>query len=278
TAPRAGQQGATQAMTYDELTALAQRSSVIADTFCEQVLGATVDSEEHWTGDGLAGIDNNGNVWVQTERWPVVEALSFQYGLPSAGGTTWTVASVSSVLIAGKARLVYPAGLPQRGWGQHLRVQYSYVNGWPSTTLTGAVSAGATSLPVAGATGIQAGQRLTIFDLGQSEAVTVAGSWTPVQGAASVSLASGTLFAHTPVLPPVPAGQQQYDIAVSALPPDIKEAVLLIAKALLDVRGSSSLVMGRTGGVTGPSPQAKTQTSLVPPQAEMVLQHYRRVV
>ncbi|MCL4414429.1 MAG: hypothetical protein M1522_06750, partial [Actinobacteria bacterium] len=103
TALRAGQQGATQAMTYDELTALAQRSSVIADTFCEQVLGATVDSEEHWTGDGLAGIDNNGNVWVQTERWPVVEALSFQYGLPYAGGTTWTVASVSSVLIAGKA-------------------------------------------------------------------------------------------------------------------------------------------------------------------------------
>lgn len=275
---RPGQQGATQAMTYDELTALAQRASAIADVFCEQVLGATLDSEEHWTSDGLAGIDNDGNLWVQTEHWPVQQVLSLQYGLPQMGGTLWTAAAVADVLIAGQARLVYPAGLPQRGWGQHLRVQYTYVNGWPYSTLTAAVAAGATTLSLADATGIQAGQRLAIADLGSSETVIVASSWAPVQGAASVPLASGTLFAHTPMLRPPPAGQQPYDISVSALPPDVKEAVLLIAKALLDVRGGSALVMGRTGGVSGPTAQARMQVSLVPQQAQEILQRYQRVV
>ncbi len=278
TALRPGQQGATQAMTYDELTALAQRASAVADVYCEQVLGATVDSEEHWTGQGLAGIDGHGNLWVQTERWPVQQVLSFQYGLPQTGGTVWTLAAVTDVLLAGPARLVYPVGLPQRGWGQQLRVSYSYVNGWPVTTLTAAVIAGATTLPVADATGVQAGQRLTIFDLGQSEAVTVAEGWTPVQGAASVPLVNGTLFAHTPVLRPVSVGQQPYDIGVGALPPDVKEAVLLIAKALLDVRGASALVMGRTGGVSGTQGAPVGGVQLVPVQAQEILQRYRRVV
>ena len=277
TALRAGQQGATVAMTYDEVTALAQRASAVADVYCEQVLGATVDSEEHWTGQGLAAIDGHGNLWVQTERWPVQQVLSFQYGLPQTGGTVWTSAAVTDVLVAGVARLVYPAGLPQRGWGQQLRVQYSYVNGWPVTTLTAAALAGATSLPLADATGIGAGQRLTIFDLGQSETVAVASSWAPVQGMASVPLASGTLFAHTPVFRPVSAGQQPYDIAVSALPPEVKEAVLLIAKALLDVRGAGALVMGRAGGVSGTKAPAGG-IQLVPEQAQEILRRYRRVV
>lgn len=273
-----GPAGVTGAQTYEELTNVVIRASTMADSYCQQVLGTTTDTEEKRTDGFLAGIDQHGYLWVHTDYWPVISVSSFQYGYPQLGGTTWTVAALADLILE-RTRIVYPTALPRRGTPP-LRVQYTYLNGWPTTTLTGAVTAGATSLPVADATGLVAGGKLTVSDLGNTEVVTVAAGWTAATGAQSVTLAAGTAFAHTPIARPATAPAQPYDVGVSALPADIKEAVLLIVKELIDVRGSTALVMGRAGGVQGQQAQGgKGPTDeLIGYEAQCLLDRYRRIL
>jgi hypothetical protein len=271
-----GPSGVTGQQSYEELTNVIRRASALADSYCQQVLAATLDSEEKWTEGGLAGIDQRGYLWVHTDYWPVLAVSSFQYGHPSAGGTAWTaVPPVELVLF--RERIVYPSAFLQRGLPP-LRVQYTYQNGWPNTLLTGPVGAGANALPVADATGLVAGTRVTIYDEGNTEEVSVASGWAPISGPASVALAAGTLFAHTPILRPAAPPAQPYDVAVSALPADVKQAVLLICKALLETRGANALVMGRTGGVGGGTPLAIATGEKLPQAAQSALDHYRRLL
>lgn len=273
-----GPKGVTGQQTYEELTNVIVRASTMADSYCQQVLGTTTDTEEKRTDGGLAGIDQHGYLWAHTDYWPIISVSSFRYGAPQVGGTTWTAATTSDLILE-RTRIVYPTSLPRRGVPP-LRVQYTYLNGWPNTTLASAVTAGATSLPVVDATGIVPGQILTVSDLGNTEVVSVAAGWTPATGAAAVTLASPTAFAHTPIARPAAPPAQPYDIGVSALPADIKEAALLIVKELIDVRGSTALVMGRAGGVQG---QAATggksaMDELVPIEAQYILDKYRRLI
>jgi len=271
-----GPTGTTGAQTYEGLTAIIQRASALADSYTQQVLGATLDTEEKRTDQFLAGIDVNGYLWVHTDYWPVLSVQSFQYGYPAVGGTSWTLPTLTDLIVS-RAGITYPAWFPQRGMPP-LRVQYSYLNGWPNTLLTGSVLAGATTLPVADATGMVAGGKLTIDDQGLTEQVTIAAGWVAVQGAASVTLLTGTTFAHTPVFRPTTAPTQPYDIAVSALPPDVKQAILLICKELTDVQGANSLVMGRAGGVRGSTGKDTASAEKIPIEAQSVLNHYRRIL
>lgn len=140
------------------------------------------------------------------------------------------------------------------------------------------MAGGATSLAVADATGITAGARLTIFDQGNTEQVTVAGAWLPVLGPASVALAAGTQFAHAPFFRPTTPPQQPYDVSVTALPGDVKQAVLMICKFLVEQRGSTALVMGRTGGISGTAQTGKAAMGEMPLEAQYLLAAYRRVV
>ncbi|HEV7213828.1 MAG TPA: hypothetical protein VGP33_01790 [Chloroflexota bacterium] len=271
-----GPSGVTGQQTYEELTNVIRRASALADTYCQQVLAATSDSEEKWTGSGLAGVDANGYVWVHTDYWPVLAVSSFQYGYPSAGGTTWTAVPPAELILF-RERIVYPSRFPQRGQPP-LRLQYTYQNGWPNTLLAAPVAAGADALPVADATGLAAGSKVTIFDEGNTEEVGVASAWAAVSGPASVALAAGCLFPHTPIFRPATPPAQPYDIAVSALPADAKQAVLLICKALLETRGANALVMGRTGGVSGSRQLALPAVEKLPLEAQSVLDHYRRLL
>lgn len=262
----------TTGQIYAELTNIILRASALMDTYCQQVLAATTDSEEKRADDSRSGIDRNGYLWVHTDYWPVRSVSSFQYGYPALGGTTWTVSTLSDLLLY-RSRIVYPGLLPRRGVPP-LRIQYTYVNGWPTTLLTASTIVGATALPVADATGMVAGQSLTVYDGGNTETVTVAGTWTATTGAASVTLAAGMSFAHTIAARTAP---QPYDVLVSALPPDVQTACLLICKELAEERGASALVMGRTGGVAGVTPR-ETAAEKVPMEAQFVLDAYRRVI
>jgi len=271
-----GATGVTGQQTYEELQFVAQRASALADNYCMQVLGATLDTEEKWTGSGLAWVDVNGYLNVHTDYWPILSVQSFQYSYPMLGSITWTVPLLTD-LVTLRERIVYPIFLAQRGIPP-MRVQYTYLNGWPNTTLTTAIAAGVTALPVADATGMVAGGKLTIYDEGNTEQVTIASSWVPVQGAASVTLAAATAFAHTPIFRPATPPAQPYDIAVSALPADVKQAVLLIVKELLEVRGANSLVMGRAGGVSGSTTKGTASAEKVPIESQFVLDRYRRTL
>jgi len=271
-----GPAGVSGAQTYEELTNLIVRASTMADSYCQQILGATQDAEEKRTDGGLAGVDQHGYLWVHTDYWPVLSVSSFAYAYPATGGTPWTSAPLGDLVVE-RTRIVYPAGLPRRGVPP-LRVRYTYLNGWPNTTLAASVDAGATVLPVVDATGIVGGQQLTVSDQGNSEVVTVAAAWAPITGPASVALAAGTAFAHTPVFRPAPPPAQPYDIAVTALPADIKEAVLLIVKGLIETRGTNALVMSRAGGVLGNTPAPRDSAEQAPLESRTILDHYRRLL
>jgi hypothetical protein len=266
----------TGQQTYEELTNVILRASALADSYCQQVLGATADSEEKWTESGLAGIDQRGYLWVHTDYWPVLAVSAFQYAPPSVGAACWTAVAPSDLILF-RERIVYPSAFSQRGTPP-LRVQYTYLNGWPATLLTGPAAVGATGLPVADAAGMVGGTRLTVADQGNTEQVTVAAGWQPLSGPATVTLATATQFAHTPVFRPATAPAQPYDIGVTALPADVKQAVLLICKELVEVRGANALVMGRAGGIGGTVPAVAAATEQVPLAAQHVLDHYRRLL
>jgi hypothetical protein len=271
-----GPGGVTGQQTYEELTNVILRASALADSYCQQVLGATVDSEEKWTESGLAGIDQRGYLWVHTDYWPVLAVSAFQYASPSAGAAGWTAVAPSDLIVF-RERIVYPGAFSQRGTPP-LRVQYTYLNGWPATLMAGPTAAGGTVLSVADATGRVAGTRLSIADQGNTEQATVADGWQPLSGPATVTLTTALQFAHTPVFRPATAPAQPCDIAVTALPADVKQAVLLICKELVEVRGANALVMGRTGGISGNAPVAGAAMEQVPLAAQHVLDHYRRLL
>ena len=262
---------------YRQVNNLIQRASGLADLHCNQVLGATL--EEQLTDGYTCGIDNQGYLWVHTNFWPVISVQSLQFSYPTVGGTTWQVIStLSDIAVEGQLRdnLMYPGFFYRRGQGS-LRVQYSYLNGYPNTQLSGTVASGSSTLPVLDATGMVAGKSLTVYDGGNTEAVVVSQSWVPVQGAANVALSSPTQFTHTPVPLPVTAPAIPYDISVSGIPPEVKQAVGLICKFLVEFRGATALA-AVVGGARRASTKGLGIEGTLPPAACEILDKFARVV
>lgn len=113
-----------------------------------------------------------------------------------------------------------------------VRVRWSYVNGYPHSTLAADVAAEATSLEVVSTLGMQPGTLLEIYDGGRSETVVV----EEVTSATEISLAAGTLYAHTKPAPPDA-------ISVSALPGSIKQASILASSSFVKERGDNAFVL-----------------------------------
>lgn len=271
---------ATMLENYKQITNLIIRASSMADIYCNQVLTATLDAEEQSTDGYTCGIDNEGYLRVHTYFWPIISMQSFQFAYPQLGGTQWQVVTVGDLFVTGDMQdmVVYPGWFFRRGTPE-MRVQYTYLNGYSNTMLTGPVSAAAAALPVKDATGMVAGQYLTVYDGSSTEVVQVASSWTPVLGPASVQLATGTQFAHTPVLTPV-APNQQYDISVSAVPPEVKAAVGFICKHLAEQRGAQAVatsVAARVVRAAGSGGGARSQSEL-PGHVCEILDKYARIV
>lgn len=270
----------TAAENYRQVTSLIQRASGLADQYTNQILAATLDTEEQLTDGYTCGVDSQGFLWVHTANWPVISVQSLQYAYPTTGGTSWfAVAPISDVIVGGSLsdNLMYPGFFYRRGTGV-MRVQYTYLNGYPNSTLTNTVATGVTALPLADATGIIAGSKLTIYDGANTEVVTVAASWVPILGPANVTLATGTVFSHTPVFLPVTAPATPYDISVSAIPPEIKQAVGLICKYLVEFRGATSLAASVSGGRASSSKKSMMGMSAIPDAAAEVLDKFARIV
>ncbi len=115
-------------------------------------------------------------------------------------------------------------------------VQWSFVAGYPNTTLSTACTAGASSVTVADPAGILPGDVLRIYDIGapaagqpgpaQSEALTIASTYVPAlptvpPTATAIPLAANTVYAHA-------AG-----VGITGMPRDIIPAVICFAVALL---------------------------------------------
>lgn len=114
---------------------------------------------------------------------------------------------------------------------------WSYVNGYPHTSLAAAVTAGATTVTVAptdgstGLLGVYTGTRMTIVDDVNTETFTVAS----VSGAV-ITTTAPLLYNHD-----VP-GSPDF-LPVTAIPADVEEAVILLVTTLIKTRGDNALAL-----------------------------------
>lgn len=217
------------------LTRVISRASAWADSLTYKVLAATVDTQA-----GMYRPKADGSLIVPLAFAPIFEVASVSLG--SAPWNAAPLSDLSRVGIAGTTAVIgcgyaMPYGGPGGGFTDYRGrrfVAVTYVNGYTCTTLAGSTAQGDLSLNLAANLGVYPGQVLTLDDGGVTERVQVAATYTPG--------ASGPVPLTAPVVNVHPAG-----VSASAMPQDIKQAVISLTACLIKVRGSEALVMQSMG-------------------------------
>jgi len=195
--------------------------------------------------------DRNGYVKLHPRNRPVVALTDFWSGpapnvLTQAGDLS--VAGVQpdriSMPIGGALSWMSDQGPLQFGGAvradQPLWVKYTYVSGFPVTSLAAPVAQGDTLIHVADCTGIIAGQTwLTVHAL-QNRMRFLAGAVSALSGPGTVACqAAPYAIPTTGYAPPM----------VSALPADVIEAAVLVVRAIIKEAGGAAKAAGsRHGG------------------------------
>lgn len=263
---------AAPAENYAALLQVIQNASAMMDDYCRQSLQAATVTRTI-SGGRLAGVNRDGDLWVEMGYHPLLVVSAFAFGYPSTGTCYMDSVDVSKVMIRGarQSRLYYPAGgLVRFGWPT-LEVRATVAYGYANTFLASAVAADDLGLPVRDASGVLPGSELTVYDGLRTEGVTVASTYTPASGPRTLPLIGKLLYDHTPVAQPNAAPVQ---VAVSALPASIRQVCGQYCKFLIEQRGTTALVMTAAGKV---QPQASSRAR-IPDEVLASLEPYRRVL
>jgi hypothetical protein len=243
------------------------RASSWIDAHCNQVLAATVETEQQ-----RVRVGGDGYLKVHPKFSPIVAITAMAYGATPNDLNTYNdcsqawveeqsiiFPSATGAVFSSAGALQFGASLAPRSTSY---IQYTYVSGYANTTLAANSSAGATSITVADGTGIVAGSRLTVFDGLATETFTVKSTYT--FGSTTVPIDGALVFAHTS------------GVAVSALPPAVKEAAILATTAFLKVRGDYSMTMQVTSSVGQASPNMGSLNSDLDLAKELLIP-FRRI-
>lgn len=230
------------------------RASAICDNYCfgsDGTLCASLNQESN-----RLTATRDGSYFVHPRFWPILEVVSFAVGqtpgqvqaVPISSANCWVEEMAFTITAApGSITSQGPLQFSALGYpGATVFATWSYVNGWPNTTLSAAVTAGATSASVANTTGIYPptglfpGTILTIYDAPNDETVQIASDYVP--GSNPLLFANPLQYNH--------AG----GISITALPPSIKQAAILVTTALVKERGSGdTIVLPESGSGPGSS-------------------------
>lgn len=290
-----------------EATNICWRATSIVDTFCQQVLRATVDNEQ-LTGPGAARfgtMPGTDQYELIMRRWPISEILAIQYAINRPPLVWNTVASDKYLInhpligeyqdsasatapdggwsIQLDSRAVFPAGVPAGsicapvrcvGRRNGMRLLVSYTNGWPHTSLTADALADATTVQVDDVTG-WVGASGFCYDGASTEQVSVtavsANNPLPLpNGVGTAQTGPGTLTLSSPLAYAHDAG-----VLVSALPANVMQATILIATSQVLDSGIESISAQTLSGST--SLGGKGVQDLIG-QIKGLLNPYRRVV
>lgn len=234
----------------DQEAALAEfifQASGWIDEQAEQILYASVDT---WAG--TVNVDRQGFVEVYPRFKPVIGLTAFSIG--PAPDTLRAIESFTSSMVGENSFSISTA----RGLGtwssegpiqfgsigapaDQAFCQYSYVHGFPLTYLTGALTQGAVTIPVADTTGIVAGQTWLNVRAGRARFQTLA---TSVSNADAGGLGSGpgsigcAAVPHDVPNPGVP-------IQVDALPGGLVTAAVLATRAHIRGKTPSTPARGK---------------------------------
>lgn len=225
------------------LTQYIEAASAWIDERAEMTFAATVDTVVQ-----QVNVDNQGFVEIHPRYIPVIGLTAFSVGalpsqlqaLDSLAGAVVTTDAIH-VPVYPLAMLSSSQGPIQFGginspWDQAW-CQYTYVNGYPVTTLTADVAQGATSVPVLDTTGIVAGKTwLTIYS-GKTRYRFLAGTVSTAD-AGGLGTGPGTVGCVA-----VPFAIDNPDIAtqVSALPSNLIMATVLVTRGLIKQKGSGAV-------------------------------------
>lgn len=218
-----------------ELSNVIARASSWIDQYCNQVLGATTNTETQ-----RSRMRSDGTIRIHPRYSPIVALTAFNYGVSPNQMVSFPdcsqawIEDESLIIPYSTANLTYSSqgplqfGLPAIPRAE-IYCEYTYVNGYTSSLLASNASVGASSITVTDGTGITAGSELTIYDGLATENIVVDSSYA--FGSTTVPLDSPLVFGHSS------------GVAVSALPPAVKQAAILATTAFLKVRGDGSMTM-----------------------------------
>jgi hypothetical protein len=277
-----------------ELTNVCWRATSIVDTYCAQVLRATVDNE-YLSGPGnpRVGVQRDTcNGILTMRRWPVTQVLAVQTSPNATFPRTWSTVptgmyDIEHPLInqftdsasatapdGGHTILLAPGYLDWRYGRNGYRLLVSYTNGWPHTSLTTTAAANTTTLHVDDVTG-WAGASGMVYDgsLTESIAVTTVAATTPLtlpNGVGTAQTGPGTITLSSPLTTQHAAG-----VVVSALPANVLWAAVLAAAAQALESGITSVSIQNLPGSTSTGGHGVEDIEAA---YEMLLNDYRRVV
>lgn len=226
--------GTTQA-NADALKQTIARASSLADSYCYQVLAATLDTQL-----GRYRVNREGSIKVPLAFTPVVQVSGVQVGPTPSSMSALT--DLSNVWVGRKVAEIPLVNLTlgSSSVSGYVYAAVTYVNGFANTVLSVAATAGQSTFTVDSPLGILPGMPLVIHDPAQTEHVVVA------------SVAGNVVTATLPLSYP-----HAVDVNVSALPESIKQATVLLTSALIKTRGSEAIVMQAMHGQ--PSKTASTE-------------------
>jgi len=252
------------------------RATSRVDGYCSQVLRATIDTEPLHGPDYRVTVGpaaggsyptpywgNSGaqNARLILSRWPVLQVTNVATCPNSLWPRSWTNLPAGyyepEVPTLGVYGSISPAGSADGGQailvgGGYIDWSYgrngwailvTYINGWPHCSLTSAVAAGATSLPVNDCTGwgitdynsVFTGATGRIVDSGAQEAIHVTAT-SAASGPGNLTLSSPLNFAHTA------------QTLVTTLPASIEQACILFCVAEALTRGATTTTIHDIGG------------------------------
>lgn len=279
---------------YAEQLNVCWRASSIVDTYCAQVLRATVDTEE-LSGPGAprVGIQRGTrNGVLVMRRWPVTQVLAVQTALNRTFPRVWTqvpaglfeiehpLINVATDMAAasgpdgGSSILVAPGYITwcegRNGW----RLLVSYTNGWPHAGLTQLAAVGAQVLHVDDVTG-WAGTSGFIYDGASTEQVSVlsVSATTPLplpNGAGVAQTGPGTVNLSAPL-----AFAHSIGVAVSALPANVLWATVLAAATQALESGIDAITIQNLPGSQTVGGHGVEELQM---EYELLLQPFRRIV
>lgn len=285
---------ATSQQQLDEQFNMCQRATAIVDGYMNQVIRSTIDSEFlYGPGDYRVNIQNGtGNCRLILSRWPITQILGvavsgnavfprqftnlptgfFDIERPVLG--VYQSTSPTGSGDGGQSIILAPGFVDWRQGRNGFRILVSYTNGWPHTSLTTAVTAGATTLPVDDVTG-WAGATGTIFDatLRESIQVTSVTANTPLvlpNNLGTAQTGPGTLTLSAPLSFAHAAGT-----VVTTMPGSILWATMLqVAAQALEAGITSVSIQNIPGSLTS---GGKGVNDLLL-ESDLLLAPYRRLI
>lgn len=280
----------TDAQRLAEQANICARATAQADTYCNQVLRATLDTEIQQGPDYRVTVQNNtGNGRFILQRWPVLQIVSLAVS-PNTFPRSYTTLPANAYDIEHPVVGLYGTNAPSAageggqavlfasgfmGWGLGRNgyvVKCQYVNGWPHTALTTAATAGVSTIAVDDCTGWAitsealgtTGATGTVYDSGNQEVIHVTAA-TATAGPGTLTLSAPLQFNHA-------AGTM-----VSTLPASVIWGVILFGSAMALTRGATSTTVqaipgGAGGGSGGVGPLELAG------EAELLLNPFKRVI